>query len=151
MSDEPPPPYDLSGVVFPCTRPLKRLRLRLMRSFPDDVAKTDKRFGETMGGPVCGYWLTVFAEATARAMHRRDATKVDGHLATILSSYTRGGHYLRGLIDVNYMEDLFYKVKNADAQWGWQRVPEPLRRLYKNFWGDTPRFLARLRPGTITE
>lgn len=149
VNDEDFQPYDLSGVVFPCTRPLRRLRLRLRGPFPSDVAKADERFDDILGGPICGDWLTRFAETTAQAMGRRDANTVDGHLAIILSSFTKGGGYLRGLIDVNYMEDLFYKVEDADAQWGWQRVPEPLRQLYRNYWNSiVPSYVARLQPAT---
>ena len=118
-----------------------------MRQFPADVTKADERFEDIMGGPICGDWLTRFAETTAQAMIRRDVLTVDGHLAAILSAFQRGGAYLRGLIDVNYMEDLFYEVDDSDAQWGWKRVPHPLRQLYVDYWsGIIPKFVTRLQP-----
>ncbi len=65
----------------------------------------------------------------------------------MLSAYKRGGAELRSLIDVNYMEDLFYKVEDADAQWGWQRVPNVLRQLYIDCWiGIIPSYVRRLEP-----
>ena len=144
-----PEPYDLSGVVFPCTRPLRRLRLRLAEKFSEDVARADVRFFDLWDDnyPINGDWLTRFAETTAQAMIRRDGSSVDGHLATILQTFQRGGDYIRGLIDVNYMEDLFYQVEDIDAQWGWLRVPPPLRQLYIDYWGGIiPRFVERLQP-----
>ena len=149
VNDVLPEPYDLSGVVFACTRPLRRLRLRLLEKFPEDVARADARFLDLWdeGYPINGDWLTRFAETTARAMVHRDGSTVDGHLATILQTFQRGGDYIRGLIDVNYMEDLFYEVKDVDAQWGWLRVPPPLRQLYIDCWGGIiPSYVDRLQP-----
>jgi hypothetical protein len=144
-----PEPYDLSGVVFPGTRPLRRLRLRLADKFSEDVARADARFFDLWDNnyPINGDWLTRFAETTAQAIIRRDGFTVDGHLASILQTFQRGGDYIRGLIDVNYMEDLFYEVEDVDAQWGWLRIPPPLRQLYIDCWdGVIPRFVERLQP-----
>lgn len=148
MIDDFPKPYDLTGVVFPCTRPLRRLRLKLLKSFPTDVAQADERFFERWddGYPINGDWLTCFGQTTAQTMIARDEYTIDGHLAAILQTFQRGGDYIRSLIDVNYMEDLFYRVADVDAQWGWRRVPLPLRQLYINYWaGNIPRFVDRLQ------
>ena len=144
-----PEPYDLSGVVFPCTRPLRRLRQRLMAEFPKDVATADLQFARNWDDdyPINGSWLTYFAETSAQAMVRRDERTLNGHLAIILQAFQRGGAYLRNLVDVNYMEDLFYQIEDADAQWGWQRVPPPLRQLYIDMWsGLITKFVTRLQP-----
>ncbi len=120
MIDDLPKPKDLNGVMFPSNRPLRRLRLRLLKSFPTDVARADARFFNLWddGYPINGDWLTRFAETTAQAMIARNENTVDGHLATILKTFQRGGDYIRNMIDVNYMEDLFYNVEDVDAQWG---------------------------------
>lgn len=154
MNNALPESYDLSGVVIPCTRPLRRLRLRLLEKFSEDVARADARFFDLWdeGYPINGDWLTRFAETTAQAMIGRDVSRVDGHLAAILQTFQRGGDYIRGLIDVNYMEDLFYEVEDVDAQWGWLRVPPPLRQLYIDCWGGiAPRFVERLQPTESTQ
>ena len=84
-------------------------------------------------------------------MRRRDEATLLGHLAIVLSAYQKGGAELRRHIDVNYMEDLFYEVEDADAQWGWQRVPAPLRKLYIDQWSSLiPSLVDRLQlPDTI--
>ncbi|RYD64835.1 MAG: hypothetical protein EOP84_32405 [Verrucomicrobiaceae bacterium] len=85
-------------------------------------------------------------------MIRRDASTVDGHMAVILHAFQRGGSYLRGLIDANYVKDLFFEVEDADAQWGWQRVPTPLQQLYIDMWSDIiPRFVDRLQPSATIQ
>ena len=119
-----------------------------MRKFPKDVALADARFFDLWDDyPIHGAWLTYFAETTAQAMSRREESTVDGHMAVILQAFQRGGSYLRGIIDVNYMEDLFYEVEDGDAQWGWQRVPVPLRQLYIDMWGPIiPAYVERLQP-----
>ena len=151
MDDPPREPYDLSDANVPSNRPLRRLRCRLKRAFPRDVAKADTKFSEVWDfdrhEAIHGDWLSRFADTTSSAMTRRDEATVDGHMALISSAYRRGGSYLRSLIDVNYVENLFYKVSDANARWGWQRVPCELQQLYVNMWGSIiPRFVDRLEP-----
>jgi hypothetical protein len=151
VNDELPEPYDLSGVTFPSNQPLRRLRQRIIRAYPEDAKIADRRFEELYGGRLWGDWLVRFAETTAAAMKRRDDATLRGHLAIVLSAYQRGGAELRRQIDVNYMEELFYEVEDADAQWGWQRVPAPLRELYIDQWSRLiPRLVDRVQlPDTI--
>ena len=100
-----------------------------------------------MGGRICGDWLTRFAESTASAMRKRAELIVTGHLSLIATTLERCGPYLRDLIDVNYMEDLFYKVDVRSSRWGWRRVPPNLRQLYIDYWGQIiPRYVDRLQP-----
>ncbi len=147
MESNIPEPFDLSGYTFPDTSPLRRLRRRLLAKFPEDVAYADERFQELMGGPIRGAWLTHFAESTASAMRKRNESVVTGHLSVIAKTLEGCGPYLRDLIDVNYMEDLFYKVDVRSSRWGWRRVPPSLRQLYIDFWGRIiPRYVARLQP-----
>jgi hypothetical protein len=151
MNDKPREPYDLSGWTPSSNRPVLRLRRRLMLKFPQDVAKADAAFSEYWDfdrhTAFNGSWLDHFANTTNQAMTRRDQATIDGHLAIMRQAFNRGGSYLRSLIDSNYVENLFYNVKNADARWAWQRVPAELQQLYISLWGPiVSRFVDRLQP-----
>lgn len=140
--------YDLSGVEWPDTQPLRRLRNRLKALFPSDVAYADERYEDidSSGGALSGCWLTRFAESSAAAMKRRDLATVTGHLSLIDRAFNHGGDYLRGVIDVNYMEDLFYEVDTKSARWGWALVSPQLRELYIAFWPPGSGYYDRLHP-----
>lgn len=140
MSDDDTEDYYPLGAVDPIDRPLCQLRQEIIELFSDDAKKADDAFEDDLGIPLCGSSLTHFAETTAQAMMRRDAARADGHLAVILSAYQRGDEYMKSLVDVNYMEDLFYEVDDDSARWGWGRIHPSLQQLYLNFWG-APRFL----------
>lgn len=146
---ELPPPYDLSGSTPPNTAPLRRVRRRLREIYPEDVAQADAEFFSYWHEdyPINGNWLVRFAETTAAAMRRRDTSRVDGHLSFFSSLLSRCGPYLQNLIDVNYMEDLFYNVDVRSARWGWRRVPPNLQKLYVECWSQViPSFVERLQP-----
>ena len=141
----PNPPYDLPFKEDEYA-PLRLLREELLGRFPISVDYADKTFSERWDDTDLNcFWLTAFAESTANGMRKRDAELVSGHLQAISEKFDRASQFLKNLIDVNYMEDLFYDVDVESSRWGWQHVPKNLKKLYTDYWGQVvPRFVSRL-------
>ena len=142
------PPYDIPEEDPSDYAELRRFRVTLLKLFPESVKYADETFADRWSpGPANGLWFTCFAESTADGMRRRDDRIVSGHLTIVSATYVTADKHLKGFIDVNYMEDLFYDVDVESSRWGWQRVPQNLRDLYTTYWNSVaPRYVTRLEP-----
>jgi len=134
------------------TDALTHLRETLLDRFPDSVGSADAVFAQRWEeAPLHGSWLTCFAGSTAKGMRQRDESLVAGHLDAMSEAYNNGSADLRALIDINYMEDLFYNVDVASSRWGWRHVLLNLKPLYTSYWNSVvPRYVSRLEDEDTT-
>jgi hypothetical protein len=64
VNDEPLPPYDLTGWVFPCTRPLRRLRQRYREGQEDQLGSLG------LVANIIILWNTIYIEAILQQLRR---------------------------------------------------------------------------------
>lgn len=82
--------------------------------------------------------LEAFAACTTRGFGNGDPSKSAAHLAFVSRRFATGNERIRELIDVYYVEVLFWQAPSRAVREGWPLVPENLKRLFVAFHGKAP-------------
>ena len=128
----PDPPYDIPDrQIAPSVQALKRL---VEEQFPEDAAMTSLRSVELWDSDEArGGWFEEFVERTNEAIRRRDEAVVMQHLNFFSAQLDRADDGVRGVIDVNYVENLLCRLDKRSQRWGWRRIPQNLKESTLRF------------------
>ncbi|ASF47980.1 DUF7674 family protein [Methylovulum psychrotolerans] len=111
--------------------------------FPELTAKSDiehcKYWGEV--DPEFAYsWFGSLANTLNKEMSRGiDVKTYKNQFEFFHSKYITGDSEVKNCIDVSFIENLFWQVVPEKALPYWQALPLPLKELYLDFYGHSPR------------
>lgn len=80
-------------------------------------------------------WLENFAKATDEYMNKDQAGEVLEHFSYFSSKVQTGAPEIKQLIDVSYVENLFWSATHSSIEKYWPKLPDNLRDLYIQFHG----------------
>lgn len=84
-------------------------------------------------------WVERFSQLTTNAIRRGETSIAKQHLELLSRLLAAGDEATARCIDVAYVEPVMWDVKDAKAKHeGWKLVPENLRALYVQMWGQQP-------------
>ncbi len=83
-------------------------------------------------------WLSAFADITGEEMVANAAKKVESHFAFFSRAYEHGSDDVQRLVDVDYVENLFWQVPEEVCARFWLNLPVNLQELYVGFHGAPP-------------
>ncbi|AJQ95608.1 hypothetical Protein YC6258_03572 [Gynuella sunshinyii YC6258] len=82
--------------------------------------------------------METFSQFTTNAIKRFDERTVKAHFEYMSNKLKQASKVEAEYIDVYYVESLMWDIKDKKAkQWGWSLLPNNLRALYREMWGDS--------------
>ncbi|WP_019865347.1 DUF7674 family protein [Methylovulum miyakonense] len=85
------------------------------------------------------YWdmMEAFSQATTDAIKNSDEQLALSHLSFVSEKLKIASKIEEEFIDVYYVESLMWDIKDKEKlKWGWSLIPENLKELYKETWGE---------------
>ncbi len=117
----------------------ERIVESIRRAFPKEAAIIDtivKRDGFENAHYI---WVEQFSHLTTDAIRTCDYEKAKAHLILLSGVLGRGDDATKRCIDVAYVEPLMWDIKDDKVKReGWELMPENLRSLYVEMWGQKP-------------
>ena len=118
-----------------------RIAERLRAAFPEDAARADERVGdqgfELNEAPYL--WVEHFSQFTTDAINGREFARAASHMREVSALLAGADEDVVKCIDVAYVESLMWDVRDDERKAeGWKHVPENLRQLYIQMWGERP-------------
>ena len=93
----------------------------------------------------CGFenaphiWIERFSQFTTNAIGRGEFSTASRQLDLLSQLLAAGDEETARCIDVAYVESLMWDVKDPKMmREGWKLIPENLRALYVQMWGERP-------------
>ncbi|MCU7931796.1 MAG: hypothetical protein KZQ90_13430 [Candidatus Thiodiazotropha sp. (ex Codakia rugifera)] len=83
-------------------------------------------------------WLSAFADITGEEMVAEATYVVELHFAFFSGVYENGSDRVRRLVDVGYVENLFWRIPKEVCARFWPSMPVNLQQLYVGFHGSPP-------------
>ena len=80
-------------------------------------------------------WLENFSKATDEYMNKDQSDEVAQHFSFFSLKVRTGTPEIRQLIDVSYVENLFWSATNSSIEKYWPKLPQSLKDLYVQFHG----------------
>ena len=108
--------------------------------FPEVGSLIDKRMKE-MGLGAENYMYTemmeCFSQATTDAIKAKDSETASKYLKYMSKKLENASKEEREYIDTYYTESLMWDIKDRKLKsWGWKLIPENLKKLYEDMWGE---------------
>ena len=113
----------------------------LRAAFPEDAVQADKRVGDQGFEPneAPYLWVEHFSQLTTDAMKGRDFEKAAGHMREVSALLPNADEEVVKCIYVAYVESLMWDISDDERKAeGWKKVPQNLRQLYVQMWGERP-------------
>lgn len=111
-------------------------------SFPDLARAADIEFERRNGLldlEMKYLWFESLSESINNSMHKSISSDMYIELfECIRHSYHKGDEGLKNIIDVAFVENLFWSVPIEKAKTYWVVLPEVLKGLYVSFHGKSP-------------
>lgn len=113
-------------------------RAEIRSLFPDSAQKADalmKGLGweEEELNEIFSIWLNAFADITNELMVENSTEEVLRHFEYFSRCFEEGSSEVKKLIDVDYVENLFWKIPEEISSVYWELLPQNLQTLYINF------------------
>ena len=81
--------------------------------------------------------IEAFSQATTDAIKKQDKEASLSHLNYMSGKLKTASKVEEEYIDVYYVEPLMWDIKDKKIlKWGWSLIPENLKELYKEVWGE---------------
>ena len=113
---------------------------KIIAAFPDDAAWVNARMQsqgfEPKEAPYI--WVEQFSQRTTDALKARDNAKAELHLKLMSNLFLTADVASAKCIDVAYVESLMWDMKDEEKKQGWLLIPQNLRNLYIEMWGNKP-------------
>lgn len=113
----------------------------LRRDYPDLASRADFYHinqGFEPGDQAYCIWVNAFADAVNERISRFDTDLVKDVFDRIASFNEEESKEIQELVDVYFVENLFWKVPKDAAKASWELMPESLKALYLDFHHEAP-------------
>lgn len=112
-------------------------------SFPESSLRADRLmakrgFEEDEIEEQYTMWLSAFADITGEEMVAESPSVVEAHFEFFSRAYKSGSKEVRRLVDVDYVENLYWKIPKEVCALYWPTMPKNLQELYVGFHGKPP-------------
>jgi hypothetical protein len=112
-------------------------------TFPDAASKADtsmmsRGYDRNELDDMFTTWLSNFADITGQLMTEEKKEEVISHFLYFVKQYKDGDNDIKSLIDVDYVENLFWKVPKEVCNEYWGYLPKLLQELYISFHHKPP-------------
>lgn len=84
----------------------------------------------------CHLWIEAFADVTNILIAARNSEEATKHFSFFSQQYQKGSDEVKNCIDVGYVENLFFDLPDDDRKWAWKLLPDDLKSIYADMWGE---------------
>lgn len=111
----------------------------LRAAFPEQATQIDEALDRDGYEDAPHTWVERFSQFTTDAIGRGDSSTAASHLKLVSRLLAAGDESTLRCIDVAYVESLMWDIKDERVKReAWKLVPENLKRLYVEMWGEKP-------------
>jgi hypothetical protein len=116
----------------------------LRAAFPEEAAQIDEALDRDCYEDAPHTWVERFSQFTTDAIKRGESSAATAHLKLLSRLLAMGDEPTLCCIDVAYVESLMWDIEDEKVKAeGWKLVPENLRKLYVEMWGQRPFMQAK--------
>lgn len=81
-------------------------------------------------------WMNGLSNLTMEALRVGEFDRAGVHMRCLCSLLESGDEATIRFIDVGYVEGLMWDLDDTQKRRAWPHIPDPLRELYADFWGQ---------------